>query len=80
MAGLPQAPVGQWAGPFHSAYGWHLIRVSATSPASVKPFAAIRDQVRGDYLDDAQKRTNARSFAALKARYQVVREDLRAGQ
>lgn len=71
---LFQAKPGQWSGPFRSGYGWHLVRVSAVEPAHRMPFAQVRDDVRTDYLADAQSARNARDFAALKGRYQIVRE------
>ena len=71
---LFQAKPEQWSGPFRSGYGWHLVRVSAVEPAHRMPFAQVRDDVRTDYLADAQSARNARDFAALKGRYQIVRE------
>ncbi len=35
---LFKAPVGRWAGPYRSAYGWHLVRVSAAEPGGVPQF------------------------------------------
>lgn len=68
-------PTGQWSGPFRSGYGWHLVRVSAHDKAALPPLAKIRDTVRADYLQTAQDQANKQTFAALKARYTVVRED-----
>lgn len=64
---------GQWAGPFRSGYGWHLVRVSAVAPARLLPFAQVHDDVRTDYLADAQASADMRAFTALKAHYTVVR-------
>lgn len=75
---LMSAPLGRWSGPYRSAYGWHLVRATARSDAVVKPFATVRDQVHGDFLETAQHEANAKSFSALRARYQVVRNDQRA--
>jgi peptidyl-prolyl cis-trans isomerase C len=66
-------PLGKWAGPFKSAYGWHLIYVQSRAGAREQPFAAVRDKVRADYLLDSQKRTNDSAFAALARQFTVGR-------
>jgi hypothetical protein len=66
-------PCGQWAGPFKSAYGWHLIYVQSRQEAENQPFAAVRDKVRADYLLDSQARANESAFSALAHQYTVVR-------
>ncbi|MEI9930196.1 MAG: peptidylprolyl isomerase [Rhizomicrobium sp.] len=68
------APAGHWSGPFHSGYGWHLIYVNAVDPAHLIEFAQVRDEVRTDLQTDAQTAANAQNFAALKARYTIVRD------
>ncbi len=62
-----------WSGPFRSGYGWHLVYVNAVQPARLAPFDEARAQVRSDYQAQSQSETNQRNFAALKARYTVVR-------
>lgn len=69
------APAGRWAGPFRSGYGWHLVRVGSVEPAGVAPFAAVRERVRADLLAEREAAANRKSFAALKARFTVVRPD-----
>lgn len=68
------APVGRWSGPWRSAYGWHLVRVSAASPGRVPTFEAVREQAMRDYLNEARAAENLRRLAVLRARYRVVRE------
>jgi peptidyl-prolyl cis-trans isomerase C len=72
------APLSHWSGPFRSAYGVHLIRVSARTTAAVRPFAEARDEVRADWLRDAQDRASAAAFDTLARRFVVVRKDGRA--
>lgn len=69
------APVGRWTGPFHSAYGWHLLYVATRAPAAKPPFAEVRDRVRTDYLQDAQDRANTAAFEQIARRFTVVRSD-----
>jgi hypothetical protein len=63
---------GQWAGPFKSAYGWHLVRVQSRAPELQQPFAAVRDTVRADYLLEFRTRQNAAAFTALARQYTVA--------
>jgi hypothetical protein len=69
------APVGQWAGPYRSGYGWHLVYVQSRRPPATPPLSAVRDQVRADEMADDQAAANRRAFAATRARFTVVRED-----
>lgn len=70
------APVGTWAGPFRSAYGWHLVRVSSAQAGRPQPFERVRDQVREDWIEQARKDANARHLAEIRARYTVVGADI----
>jgi len=72
-ASLFSVPTGKWAGPFKSAYGWHLVYVQSRAAAREQPFAAIRDKVRADYLLDSQKRANDSAFTALARQFTVGR-------
>ncbi|MBS0361707.1 MAG: peptidyl-prolyl cis-trans isomerase [Proteobacteria bacterium] len=71
------APIGRWSGPFKSAYGWHLLYVSAREATARQPLSEIRDRVRSDYLQDAQDKANAAAFAKVARRFTVVRTDQR---
>ena len=73
-AALFKAPVGQWSGPYRSAYGWHLVRVSAAKPGGAADYASVRAQALKDFVREARAAENARRLAALRARYRVVRE------
>ena len=62
---VQHAPLGRWSGPYRSAYGWHLLYVSARAAPRQEPFDKVRDRVREDDLRDAQDRANT---AALRGR------------
>ena len=70
------APVGHWAGPFKSGYGWHLLYVDARETAAKPPLSQVREAVRTDYLQAAQDRSNQAAFDKLASQYRVVRKDL----
>ena len=72
---LFEAPPRRWIGPLRSAYGWHLVRVQSVQPSRIPPYSTVRDRVRADLLAADQAAANRRSFAALKARFTIVRED-----
>ena len=69
------APTGQWAGPFQSGYGWHLVYIAARRAPRTQPFESVRDQVRADWLAAEQARSNQHAFNALKSHFVVVRRD-----
>ena len=66
-------PPGKWAGPFKSAYGWHLLYVQSRDAAQTQPLSAVRDKVRADYLLDAQYRANETAFSTLARKFTIVR-------
>lgn len=72
------APIGRWVGPVKSGYGWHLLYVDARQAPGRPPLATVRDQVRADYLQNAQDAANKQAFDKLARRFTVVREDLKA--
>lgn len=69
------APVGRWSGPVRSGYGWHLIFPQSRTLSAAGDLVKIREQVREDWLRDAQASANAREMAKLRARYSVIRQE-----
>lgn len=72
-AAVFSAPIGRWAGPYESVYGWHLIHVDDRQGAARPPFPVVRDQVRTDYLLDAQESANRQAMSNLAREFTVVR-------
>lgn len=66
---------GEWAGPYRSAYGWHLVYVSSRSPARQAAFDAVRDKVRVAWLKHWQDQANKAAFARVAKQFTVIRED-----
>lgn len=73
-AALPTLPLETWSEPVPSAYGWHLVRVDARRPARQLAYPEVAERVLTDYLQTRREQANEAQFAALRARYQVVRE------
>jgi hypothetical protein len=67
------APEGEWAGPFRSGYGWHLVYVTDVQPESLPTLAAVHDRVLADYLEERRQALNAETFERIKAKYTVRR-------
>lgn len=72
------AQPGQWNGPFHSGYGWHLVYINRKKEAAVTPFEQAREKVRQAYLDKARAEANAQKFEELKSSYAIARLDREA--
>lgn len=72
---LFELPLGTWAGPLHSGFGWHLVRIIAREAPQPAPFAEVAADVRADWQDEQRARHRLATFAELKRRYRIVRED-----
>jgi hypothetical protein len=69
---LETAPIGAWAGPVPSPFGWHLVQVEARRAPPAVSFESVRDQVREAYLADRRAQANAAFMKGLRQRYRVV--------
>jgi peptidyl-prolyl cis-trans isomerase C len=68
---LFKAPEGQWAGPYRSGYGRHLIYVTGHSRPVLPPLGEIRERVLTDYMDEQRRLWNDQAYEELRARYTV---------
>lgn len=66
---------GPWHGPVASAYGFHLVRVSARQDAQPLPYEAARAQVLEDWQREEQSQASQRFYAELLKKYDVVVDD-----
>jgi hypothetical protein len=71
---LFKIPVEQWAGPFRSGYGWHLVYVTERKAPEVPRLDDIRARVITDYLDDQRHILNVRAREELRSKYTVVQD------
>jgi peptidyl-prolyl cis-trans isomerase C len=69
---LQTAPIGVWAGPVLSPYGWHIVKVTARKQPPSTAFEAVRDQVRDAFIADRRAEANAAFLRDLRKRYRVV--------
>ena len=78
IAKLENVTIGEWVGPVASPRGRHLVRMSRRTEPQRLPLAEIRDRVAQDWRSVLVERLREERFAALLARYQVVRPDMAA--
>lgn len=70
-ASLADLPVGQWRGPFKSAYGWHLVKLSEKRDSYIPTFDEVREIVLAEWQQQQRDKANNEAFARLHKRYQV---------
>jgi hypothetical protein len=66
-----RAPVGTWAGPFRSGFGWHLVRVTDAEPERPRTFDQARADVVADWKEADRAAQDKASYARFLARYEV---------
>jgi len=69
---LRRLPVGEWQGPIESGRGWHLVRVTERHEPRLLPDDVLQLQLVENWKNDWRKRRRDETFAALRARYDVV--------
>lgn len=65
---------GEWVGPFHSGFGWHLVRVTGVTPAKPQPYEAVATRVLDDWRAAQREKINGDTLAKLRKSYNVVVE------
>jgi peptidyl-prolyl cis-trans isomerase C len=71
-AALRALPVGQWAGPVRSGYGWHLVEVESRRAPELPPFEEVRDYVAREYEYQSVLEAQDRLYRNLLAKYEVT--------
>jgi len=70
---LFKTPLHTWAGPFQSGYGWHLVFVTKIDSAKQIPFAAIKEEVKRQYIATEKAKQNKKFYDELSAKYIINR-------
>jgi hypothetical protein len=65
---------GEWAGPFQSDFGQHVVRVLARSEPRQPTFTEVREQAQQLFADERRNAANAAAYEQMRARYDVVVE------
>ena len=71
---MAQSGVGRWVGPLRSAYGLHLVLVTAVEPAELPPFEQVRSAVEREWFAERRAAAQAAQYQALLAGYRVIVE------
>lgn len=72
---LANLPLGSWQGLVRSAYGEHLVRVTARADTTLPPLSEIRDRVEAEWRAAQAKAMRDASAQALLSRYTVTLPD-----
>jgi peptidyl-prolyl cis-trans isomerase C len=75
---LAPLPLGEWSRPLPSAFGLHLVRITAREPFRPATLAEVAEQVRRDWRLAQREARNRAVLAELRARYRIEFEG-RAG-
>jgi parvulin-like peptidyl-prolyl isomerase len=73
-AALPGLPVGSWAGPVPSGFGWHLVRLHSLTPARAATLADVRKAVERDWENDRRMQGKQAFYDQLADKYEVIIE------
>ncbi|MEO1103354.1 MAG: peptidyl-prolyl cis-trans isomerase [Pseudomonadota bacterium] len=73
-AALRTIPLETWSGPLKSAYGLHLIKLTARQTPPDPTLSDVRDAVRRDWEATRRNALARAGYAALRDRYDVVIE------
>lgn len=70
------APRNAWSGPYRSAFGWHVVRVTEDQPAQKRDYATARSQVLNDWKEADRAARNKAAYDEIRARYRVAGADV----
>jgi PPIC-type PPIASE domain len=71
---LAEAPIGAWEGPISSAYGLHLVRIRARTPAQLPALSAVRESVAREWFAARRDEANRGLYETLRKQYTVTVE------
>ncbi len=75
-----QAKTGIWFGPVRSAYGWHVVKLTARSEKKVPDFATMIEKVANDWHVEQARNAQQAAWEKLRQDYRVEMVPLEGGQ
>lgn len=60
-----------WFGPVRSAYGWHVVEITATHPPQAAQFAPLADKIAADWQNEQARLARQQAWAELRASYEI---------
>ena len=73
-AALPELPVGSWAGPVPSGFGWHLVRLQSLTPPRPATLSDVRKAVERDWENERRLQAKQAFYDQLADKYDVIIE------
>lgn len=70
-AAIVQTTSKRWSGPYPSAYGLHLVRLSKRTGGGMPVLNEVRPIVAREWANERRQEANERSYQALRDRYAV---------
>jgi peptidyl-prolyl cis-trans isomerase C len=68
------APPGDWAGPYRSDFGLHLVRLRSRTQARLPPYDEIAARVAEEFGAKRRREANEAAYRRLRANYNVIVE------
>jgi hypothetical protein len=62
---------GRWVGPLKSAYGFHVVRVTAIQKGGLRPLQEVHEAVRREWLAEHRAAALAEQYQKLRDRFQI---------
>ncbi len=73
-AALSELPVGVWAGPVPSGFGWHLVRLQSVTPGRPAALNEVRKAVERDWENERRQSARQTFYDQLADKYEVIIE------
>jgi parvulin-like peptidyl-prolyl isomerase len=71
---LSELPVGSWAGPVPSGFGWHLVRLQSFTPGRPATLSDVRKTVERDWENERRLQARQAFYDQLADKYEVIIE------
>ncbi len=68
------APPGEWAGPYRSDFGLHLVRLRSRTEARLPPYDEIATRVAEEFGAKRRREANEAAYRRMRAHYNVAIE------
>jgi hypothetical protein len=72
---IAELPLDVWRGPIPSAFGLHLVRVTAREQARPRSFDDVRDELVAEWHREREEEAEAAYFAGLLRQYDIRVDD-----
>ena len=69
---VAQSVSGSWVGPLRSAYGLHLVLVTAVEPEELPPFEQVRPAVEREWFAERRAAVQSAQYQSVLAGYRVI--------